>query len=324
MYCTKTLKYNNNKKSIMRKIIILYILFLFIISCTGHETVVVDRESTIPSDAIKITPETDANPVKSLTAEYSDPVPVLYPISTAGAEDSPFIMPDGNTIYFFFTPDVRIPAEKQVIDSVTGIYVSHKQGDSWTKPERVVLQDNGKLSLDGCFFAKDNYALFCSAREGYTGIHWFSAEYVDNIWQNWENADDVVRTAEYNTGELHIFNDELYFHAKNSDGNNDLWISKKVNGEWSQPENVAAMNTASDEGYPALNPQGTELWFSRDYAVWRSKKVNEQWQQPERMFSPLAGEPSIDTQGNVYFVHHYFSNNVMIEADIYVASKTKI
>lgn len=145
----------------MRKIIILYILFLFIISCTGHETVVVDRESTIPSDAIKITPETDANPVKSLTAEYSDPVPVLYPISTAGAEDSPFIMPDGNTIYFFFTPYVRIPAEKHVIDSVTGIYVSHKQGDSWTKPERVVLQDNGKLSLDGCFFAKDNYALFC-------------------------------------------------------------------------------------------------------------------------------------------------------------------
>jgi hypothetical protein len=35
----------------------------------------------------------------------------------------------------------------------------------------------------------------------------------------------------------------------------------------------------------------------------------------------MAGEPSIDEEGNVYFVHHFFDGDKMIEADIYVAYK---
>jgi hypothetical protein len=37
-----------------------------------------------------------------------------------------------------------------VIDGVTGIDVSKKVNGAWQKPERVVLQDAGKLALDGC------------------------------------------------------------------------------------------------------------------------------------------------------------------------------
>ncbi|MDD5163797.1 MAG: hypothetical protein PHD95_06365, partial [Candidatus ainarchaeum sp.] len=76
--------------------------------------IAIDRESKIPSDAVKMAPETDSAPPKSISPEYSDPVTLPYPISTAGAEDSAFIMPDGKTLYFFFTPDVRVPVEKQV------------------------------------------------------------------------------------------------------------------------------------------------------------------------------------------------------------------
>ena len=47
------------------------------------------------------------------------------PVNTAGAEDSPFVTPDGQTLYFFFTPDVRVPAEQQLLDGVTGIWVTH-------------------------------------------------------------------------------------------------------------------------------------------------------------------------------------------------------
>ena len=41
------------------------------------------------------------------------------PVNTSGREDSPFLLPDGQTLYFFFTPDVSIPAEKQLFDGVT-------------------------------------------------------------------------------------------------------------------------------------------------------------------------------------------------------------
>jgi len=37
------------------------------------------------------------------------------------------------------------------------------------------------------------------------------------------------------------------------------------------------------------------------------------------ILSQFAGEPSLDREGNIYFVHHYFEDGKMIEADIYVA-----
>jgi hypothetical protein len=131
----------------------------------------VDRESKIPAGQVKITPETDVYPPILHSEEYEQPVPMPYPINTAGAEDSGFIMPDGNTFYIWFTPDPNIPAEEQVTDEVTGIYVSHRVGGVWQEPQRVWLQDRCKLALDGCVFVKDNTMWFASARAGYTGIH---------------------------------------------------------------------------------------------------------------------------------------------------------
>ena len=58
--------------------------------------------------------------------------------------------------YFFFTPDVDIQPEKQLLDKVTGICVSEMQGDVWSKPQRVILEDPGKLALDGREFVQDN------------------------------------------------------------------------------------------------------------------------------------------------------------------------
>jgi len=74
------------------------------------------RESAIPSSAVKITPQTDSNPPKSLSTQYYDPVPVEGLVNTAGAEDSAFIISNGSTIYFFFTPDMDVQIERQVLD----------------------------------------------------------------------------------------------------------------------------------------------------------------------------------------------------------------
>ncbi len=306
----------------MKYLPVLLIVILLASGCAQKQQIIIDRESKIPADAVKITPETDLSPPQTYSDEYEKPVPIPGLVNTAGAEDSAFIMPDGNTLYFFFTPDVRVPVEKQVIDGVTGIYVSKKSNNEWEKPERIFLQDPGKLAMDGCEFVQDNIIWFCSVREGYTGVHWFTAEYNDGRWQNWKNADF---NPDYKVGELHITDDgnELYFHSDRPGGKGglDIWVSKKVNGEWLEPENVEAVNTADSEGWPALSPDGNELWISRNYGLWRSKKVDGEWQTPELIISPLAGEASIDNEGNVYFVHHYYKNDKMLEADIYVAYK---
>jgi hypothetical protein len=291
---------------------------------TGLE--ILERESKIPADAVKMTPEIDAYPPQLHSDEYEEPVPMPGPINTAGAEDSPFILPDGEMFYFVFVPDVRVPPEKQLIDGVTGMYVSRMVGGTWSRPERVLLNDD--ISLDGCQFVQGNVLWFCSVRPGYTGVNWFTAELVDGQWQNWQYAGDNFDPS-YEVGELHISADgtELYYHSARpgGKGSTDIWVTKKVDGKWQTPENVEAVNTEEYEGMPFLSQDGTELWFNRRYqgspAVFRSQKVDGAWSEPELIISWFAGEPSLDNEGNIYFVHHYYQDGNMIETDIYVAYK---
>jgi len=286
----------------------------------------IDRESKIPSTQVKITPETDIYPPKLHSDEYEQPVPMPYPINTAGAEDSGFIMPDGNTFYVWFTPDPGIPAQKQVIDGVTGIYVSKKVNGVWQKPKRVVLQDPDKLALDGCAFVLGNKMWFCSARTGYTGMQWFTSDCPGGNCSNWKLADFPQ---DYEVGELHITADgkELYFHSAKAGGKGqyDIWVSQNKDGKWLAPQNIEMVNSPETDGWPALTQDGNELWFHRTYmgspAIFRSKRINNEWQEPEMIISQFTAEPSIDNDGNIYFTHHFFKDGVMLEADIYVAYK---
>ncbi|MBU1878280.1 MAG: hypothetical protein KJ734_04960, partial [Chloroflexi bacterium] len=98
------------------------------------------RQTAIPAGAVKVAPADDPWPPVA-TAGWSQPVPLGAPVNTAGAEDSPFITSDGQTLYFFFTPDVQVPAEKQLFDGVTGIWIAQRAGESWTGPTWVNLAE---------------------------------------------------------------------------------------------------------------------------------------------------------------------------------------
>lgn len=39
------------------------------------------------------------------------------------------------------------------------------------------------------------------------------------------------------------------------------------------------------------------------------------------MIMRLAGEPSLDNEGNVYFTHHFFKDGKMVEADGFYVDK---
>jgi hypothetical protein len=285
-----------------------------------------NREEMIPSGQEKITPETDIYPPKSETDEYEDPVPLPHPINTAGAEDSAFITPDGNTLYVWFTPDVSKPVEQQVADGVTGIYMFRKHNGTWGAAERVLLQDTGKLALDGCEFVLNDVMWFCTVREGYTGIHWFTAEFKDGIWTNWQEANFDPA---YEVGELHITADgtELYFHSSRPGGQGgyDIWVSQNVDGEWQSPENISIVNSPYTDGWPFVSQDSSELWFTRGNGaptLFRSKRVNGEWTEPQIMFSYFSGESSMDIEGNIYFTHHFYKDDIMLEADIYIARRT--
>ncbi len=280
----------------------------------------------------KWTPEMDAHdPVLSpdFSTIFYGAVPLEGPITTAGAEDSPFITPDGDNLYFFFTPNMSIPVTRQILDRVSGIYWSRRVNGAWTEPQRVWLNCCDDPALDGAQTILGNTMWFASVRAGVKReIDLFSAEMVNGRWTNWANLGEPLNVA-YQVGELHLSADgnQVYFHSERAGGKGgmDIWVTSKVNGQWQPPENVAVANTADGEGWPCLSPDGNELWFTRSInqlpdGIYRSVKVNGQWQEAVRVLPGLAGEPTVDSQGNLYFVHHYYDDTAgkIWEADIYV------
>jgi hypothetical protein len=246
------------------------------------------------------------------------------PHPDAGAEDSPFITPDGETFLFFFTRDAQIPPEQQLLDDVTGLYLSHRVGDRWSEPSRLVLQDIGRLSLDGSGFLQGETLWSCSARAGnLREIDLWPADLHGDRASNWRNAGHEIHL-EIGTGEMHLSADgqALYFHAPRPGAADfDLYVSRRSGEGWAAAEPLATLNTEASEGWPFLSEDGTEPWFTRFTqgapAIFRSRWTGSDWSAPELILSSFAGEPTLDRRGNLYFVHHYVVDGVIVEGDIY-------
>jgi len=101
-----------------------------------------------------------------------------------------------------------------------------------------------------------------------TGVNLFTAEYKDGRWTNWQYAGDRLNK-DYQVGEMCLTPDgnEMYFHSTRAAGLGglDVWVTRKVGGEWQTPENVAAVDTVGDEGWSYVTQDGIELWFTRTY-----------------------------------------------------------
>ena len=281
----------------------------------------VDRIASIPPDVEKVTPARDRHPPILHSDEFEEPVP-LPVISTAGGEDAPFIPSHRPELYFFFAADIREDPSVQVQDPVNGIWVSRQVGGTWQEPELVWLQGYQDRALNGCPWVGGNEMLFCTVRKGFTGVHWFRAEYLNGKWDNWELQ---VFHPDLEMGELHIHRDTLYYGSPRpgGSGGQDIWMATLSGADWANPANVASVNTDADETRPYVSPDGLELWFTRWYegspAIVRSRKVDGVWQEGELIVSQFAGEPTLDADGNLYFAHHFYDDGVMLEADIYVA-----
>jgi hypothetical protein len=253
-----------------------------------------------------------------------EPVPLGVGVSTAGAEDSPFIVPDGRELYFFFTPDVDVPPEEQLVDGVTGIWQTERVDGRWADPRRLDLGSGP--SLDGAVVVSDDTMWFASVRAGnYTEVDVYTAERVDGRWPNATNAGEQLNRA-FDVGEFHVVPDgsTIFF-----DREGDLYQSHQSGASWRTPERLGVSSRTYSESQPFVTPAGDQLWFTgasrNGYpgpAVFRSTWTASDWGAPEEAVSDFAGDPCLDEAGSLYFLHHYFEEDrTMLEADIYVSRR---
>ena len=313
---------------------LLFTYFFFFLAACNHpqnlEEITGEFSRFTGISTEKIQPGDDPYPPILHHEGWEQPVPLEGAVNSAGLEDSPFITPDGKTLFIFYTPSAQIPVEKQINDGITGIYRSYFKDGQWDEPERVLLTKGNEYAIDGCPFYQDGTLWFCSIRAGnYRDIDFWRAEWNGNEWTDVANAGKVLNET-YTIGEMHLDTSgkTLYFHRLNSAAYNgyDLFTTRLQENRWQNPVELDVLNSPADDSLPALSPDGRELWFTRTYqgtpAIFRSVLTeNDSWGDPELILSQFAGEPSIDGKGNIYFTHHYYANEKMIEADIYIAKK---
>lgn len=294
------------------------------------------RGGSIPEGAVKVTPETDVFPPVIHSGEWEEPVPMPGPVNTAGVEDAVVISADGTVFLFFFTPDGNLPPEQQLLDGVSGIWWCRKTGSNWSEPVRALLAEPGTDHLDGSLCFTDNTLWFCSARQGnFNPIDIYTAEFSGSGWTNWQNAGQQLNQ-EYTAGEVASTSDgdSLYFASTEGGyGQGDLWLTVRNGANWSTPENLGSViNSSWDENQPCISSDGKELWFTRSAsgmgyygpAIFRSTRTAGVWGEPVEIVSNYAGDPGVDSQGNLYFTHLFYDAEYnKIEADIYVAYHTR-
>ena len=312
---------------------ILSLVLVCLAGCRKPWPFLEDRYSKIPADAVKGTPATDPFPPFTVSAEYEAPVPMTGPVNSAGAEDSPFITPDGQEFYFFFTPDVRVPVNQQLLDSVTGIWSCRLEGGNWTEPKRVVLSND--VALDGCEQAIGDTLWFASTRSSdmLGNIDVFHAVRRDGEWADWRNAGKQLNV-DYDIGEFHLTSDHqtMYFGSPEGTSDYDLWRMQRNATGWDAPVRLGTnVNDSHNQSQPYVSTDMHELWYTSwcdtimGPCVYRCKLDSTgNWGPAELIVGRFAGEPTLDDAGNLYFVHHYFTganNDTMLEADIYLCRK---
>ena len=281
---------------------------------------------------VKVDPADDVYPPllsADLAGEFEDPVPFEGPVNSAGAEDSPYWVA-GQGLYFFFTPDPQIDVTMQVLDGVTGLWWS-EGGDG--EPERVKLAERSGESMDGCGAYQDGQLWFCSIREGnHNEIDWWIAACDGAACDEPDNAGEAVNV-ELMPGELHLHGDELWFGSDRDggQGGQDLWMATRDGDGWSAAENPGApVNNEATQMMPVLSSDGSELWWNGTSnqgmpgpAVWRSVWTDGAWGEPQEVVYSFAGEPTLTDDGDVIFVHHYYTEGPgeMLEADLYNARR---
>jgi len=307
------------------------------------------RYDAIPADQWKRNQSSDPYQPIILSPEWGNLNNLsMYPLNSAGAEDSPYISPDGKSFYFYYKANMSQSVYEEILEPTSGIYMSNwiESENNWTDPVKLGLMGEDypyNMSLDGAAWTYDDETMvFASTRVGMTGqFDIFYTKRVNGQWAIGHNMGMPPNTIDPGyAGEHHLTPDgkTMYYNyvGPNGWGLNNISVShyNDITGTWSAPEqmegpinNWTTYNGGRTAGQPFLSYDGNEFWFTGNStsgagpSIYCCKKQGNGWGTPEEIVKNFAGEPNLTPDGKyLYFIHHYVTwtpDFKIYEADIY-------
>jgi hypothetical protein len=179
-----------------------------------------------------------------------------------------------------------------------------------------------------------NHLYLASNRPGgYGGWDLWVADKVGSVWRSPVNLGPAINSS-YDDQDPWISPDgnTLVFSSTRSGGYGylDLWMSKKVGGNWQPPVNLGnVINTSDWESTCWMSQDTLGLYFASnrsggqgDWDIWMSTKVGGVWNTPTNL-GPNINGPTLETSPMLTSDEQalYFSSNVTGNCDIYSSRK---
>ena len=226
------------------------------------------------------------------------------------------ISPDGNEIYWG--------------NGYSILYSAIRDG-KWTKPEHPSFSGPNDIMFydDVPFVSPDNQRLFFTSRRPVDTLSANTNK--ENIWYVERRAtgwsEPRPAGAAVNAMGLHwqvtvSGNGTLYFGGvdQNSFGGSDIYYSRLVNGEYTQPVNAGpVINTGDSEMMPFIAPDESYLLFfrailQRPYLFISFKGKDGQWQEPKPVdWFPVYVGVMVSPDGKYLFTYHQWVSADFIE-----------
>ncbi|MBT1705751.1 OmpA family protein [Chryseosolibacter indicus] len=210
---------------------------------------------------------------------------------------SPLVSSDGSTLIFTSnrsTDEYKLKSGTNYED----IYISTRQGDSWSIPQKISSNINAKYNDAAASLSHDGKTLFLYYEEGAGDIYVSKLE--GSEWTKPVPLNRNINTPLFWETSACISADgkKLYFTSNRPGGKGelDIYVSElDSKGEWGRAVNLGpTINTRGNEDSPFIHSDGVTLFFSSDghptmgsNDIFKSEFKDGKWTRPINMGHPI-------------------------------------
>lgn len=170
--------------------------------------------------------------------------------------------PDGKSLIFYRTSR----------DGFSGdLFLSEKEGYSWSSPERLNQEINSKYQeASACFGNKEGTLIYFSSDRpgGYGGKDIYKVvKLPDGSWSKAQNLGDKINTPFDDDGPYISIDGSLYFASQGhaNMGGFDIFCAAKNGDDFDKPINLGyPINTPGDDVFFTIDPTGKMAYFSSE------------------------------------------------------------
>ncbi len=203
------------------------------------------------------------------TGEWTESKNLGAPLNNAGPNFISSITPDGNTMLLLLGNRYGKNGKMSA-----GVSMSYKDGDQWTNPVPLEIENEYNFSDNANFYLAQNrkVLLMSVERDDTYGDRDLYVSFLeeDNSWTEPKNLGEILNTAGVEGSPFLAADDRtLYFSSNGFSGygGQDVYVTRRLDDtwtNWSEPENLGpTINTEGEDEFFNIPLSGEQAYYAR-------------------------------------------------------------